>query len=80
MSRRSRGEIPNRWLKCPRRAKELIIGKFMAFKTPLSRNFDSKVLPEYRFYPNMLFDICASKKVCSYCVCVILFVKIFFKD
>lgn len=72
MSRRNRDEVPSRWLGCPRIAKELIIGKFMAFKTPLDRNFDNKVLAEYRFYPSMLFDKCASKKVCRFPPCLIL--------
>ncbi|KAK9890515.1 hypothetical protein WA026_010591 [Henosepilachna vigintioctopunctata] len=57
------GPVPDRWMYCPRKASELIVQKFMAFKTPLSANFDSQVPPECRFPPKMLFDLCKSKKV-----------------
>lgn len=59
-----KGDIPKRWLHCPRKASGLIVDKFMAFKTPLSEKYDSQVLPEYRFPPKMLFDLCRTKKVC----------------
>lgn len=60
----NKGPVPNRWLNCPRKAQDLIIGKFLAFKTPLDYNFDSKVSAQHRFQPEMLFDICKVRKVC----------------
>ncbi|KAI4465297.1 mrna-capping enzyme [Holotrichia oblita] len=59
----SRGPVPSRWLHCPRKASDLIVGKFMALKTPLNSNFDSQVPPDCRFPPKMLFDVCKSKKI-----------------
>lgn len=58
MSKRKRGPgpIPNRWLNCPRKATDLIIGKFIAFKTPLSEDFDEQVPPGSRFPPSMVFE------------------------
>ncbi|RZC38516.1 mRNA cap enzyme, DSPc and/or DNA ligase A M domain containing protein [Asbolus verrucosus] len=63
MSRKSQGPIPNRWMYCPRKAADLIVGQFMAFKTPLSTNYDKLVPPECRFPPKMLFDLCKTKKI-----------------
>ena len=48
---------------CPRKAADLIMGHFMAFKTPLSEDYDSVVPPECRLPPRMLFDLCRTKKV-----------------
>lgn len=66
MSRSGRGRelVPNRWLHCPRKASDLIVGKFIAFKTPLNAKYDGQVPPDCRFPPKMLFDLCRSKKVC----------------
>lgn len=50
------GPLPPRWLNCPRKAIELIGGKFMAFKTPLSSDFNSQVSPACRFTPAMLLS------------------------
>ncbi|XP_030752482.1 mRNA-capping enzyme [Sitophilus oryzae] len=61
--RRGPGPVPNRWLHCPRKANELIMAKFMAFKTPLSADFDTQVPPDCRFHPKMFFDICKMKKI-----------------
>ncbi|KAJ8934930.1 hypothetical protein NQ314_013089 [Rhamnusium bicolor] len=61
--RKNPGPVPDRWMHCPRKSDSLIIGKFMAFKTPLSTNFDDHVPPENRFTPKMLFDYCKSKKI-----------------
>lgn len=65
MSKRKRGPgpIPNRWLHCPRKATDLIIGKFIAFKTPLSTDFEDQVPPECRFPPSMVFEYYKRKKV-----------------
>lgn len=65
MSKRghSSGPIPNRWLHCPRKAADVIVSKFIAFKTPLSNLFDDVVPPECRFPPSMLFELCKAKKV-----------------
>ncbi|XP_017773246.1 PREDICTED: mRNA-capping enzyme-like, partial [Nicrophorus vespilloides] len=64
MSRQGKGgPVPNRWMNCPRKASELIIDKFMAFKTPLSADYDELILPQNRFYPQMLFDVCRAKKI-----------------
>lgn len=57
------GPRPPGWLKCPRKSVELIGGKFLAFKTPLSQRFDDQVPPEYRFTPSMLFNTMKSYKV-----------------
>ncbi|CAH0726426.1 unnamed protein product, partial [Brenthis ino] len=54
--KRDPGPIPNRWLKCPRKADQLIAGQFLAFKTPLSSAFNEKVPECNRFTPKMLFD------------------------
>ncbi|CAG9814037.1 unnamed protein product [Phaedon cochleariae] len=61
--KRSPGPVPPRWLHCPRKSDDLIMGKFMALKTPLGSNFDDQVPPECRFPPKMLFDYCKSKKI-----------------
>lgn len=52
---RGPGRIPERWLRCPRKAEDLL-DKFLAFKTPLDKKFDEQVPLQYRFTPNMLFD------------------------
>ena len=58
-----KGQIPNRWLHCPRKALDLINGKLIAFKVPLDGSFDDQVPPAGRFPPKMLFELCKSKKV-----------------
>ncbi|XP_072936769.1 mRNA-capping enzyme [Epargyreus clarus] len=63
MSRRDPGPIPNRWLKCPRKATELIADKFLAFKTPLGPQFNEKVPDVSRFTPAMLFMNIKSMKM-----------------
>ncbi|XP_047544524.1 mRNA-capping enzyme [Vanessa atalanta] len=56
MSERRSNTIPNRWLNCPRTSENIIGNQFLAFKTPLSSQYDSEV-PEYnRFKPNMVFE------------------------
>ncbi|XP_034935674.1 mRNA-capping enzyme-like [Chelonus insularis] len=59
MSNRSseggKGMIPSRWLSCPRKCIGLINNKFLAFKTPLSDEFNDQVSEECRFSVNMLF-------------------------
>ncbi|XP_018329684.1 mRNA-capping enzyme [Agrilus planipennis] len=57
------GIIPNRWLHCPRKASDLIVNKFIAFKTPLSSRYDDQVPAECRFPPKMLFDLCRAKRI-----------------
>ncbi|KAK8374884.1 hypothetical protein O3P69_009724 [Scylla paramamosain] len=57
------GPIPPRWLLCPRKSQNLIGGKFLVFKTPLSSRFDDQVPPEHRFSPEMLFASMKSYKV-----------------
>lgn len=59
----SPGPVPDRWMYCPRKADQLIIKKFMAFKTPLSSRFDDDVPPKCRFAPSMVFDACRTNKV-----------------
>ena len=63
VQRMGSGPRPPGWLKCPRKSTELIGGKFLAFKTPLSTRFDDQVPPEYRFTPSMLFSTMKSYKV-----------------
>lgn len=58
-----KGSIPDRWLRCPRKAQDLIMGKFLAFKTPLDHNYNSQMPADCRFYPSMVFETCKSKKV-----------------
>lgn len=57
------GPIPNRWLKCPRKATKLIGDVFLAFKTPLSDKFNDQVPEECRFPPKMVFSSMKSYKV-----------------
>nr|XP_022914085.1 mRNA-capping enzyme [Onthophagus taurus] len=61
--RQNRGPVPNRWLKCPRRATDLIVDKFLAFKTPLDHNFDNLVPLECRFPPQFIFDFAKLRKL-----------------
>ncbi|XP_065164847.1 LOW QUALITY PROTEIN: mRNA-capping enzyme [Atheta coriaria] len=61
--KRGPGPVPNRWLRCPRKSNGVIINKFLAFKAPLSEEFNEQVPQEYRFHPEMLIDICKSKKI-----------------
>ncbi|PZC83256.1 hypothetical protein B5X24_HaOG208020 [Helicoverpa armigera] len=63
MSQRDPGPIPNRWLRCPRKATGLVADKFMAFKTPLGSQFNDKVPEENRFTPSMLFVYMKSMKI-----------------
>lgn len=60
---RGPGPIPNRWLNCPRKSADLIVNKFIAFKTPLSEKFDDQVPAECRFPPKMLFQLMKARKV-----------------
>ena len=66
MSKRSRsdkGPIPPRWLHCPRKSVKLIHNKFLAFKTPLSSDFDSQVPEECRFSIEMLMNTMRSQRL-----------------
>lgn len=49
-------EPPPRWLNCPRKASQVIVDKFLAFKVPLSTNFDRNVPYECRFNMSMLIE------------------------
>lgn len=55
MADRGPGPIPNRWLNCPQMSENLIADKFLAFKTPLSSRFDTKMSPQYYFHPDVPF-------------------------
>lgn len=55
--------IPDRWLKCPRKSMNLIMDKFLAFKTPLDERYNNHVPLEDRWTPKMLLDYCKSKKI-----------------
>ncbi|XP_044012382.1 mRNA-capping enzyme-like [Aphidius gifuensis] len=57
-----RGPIPERWLNCPRRAGRLIHDKFLAFKTPLSQDFDDQVPEACRFNIDFLFNSAKGNK------------------
>lgn len=63
MAHKDPGPIPNRWLKCPRKAPSLLANKFIAFKTPLSSKFNEKVPIECRFTPDMLLMSMKSYKI-----------------
>ncbi|XP_077990812.1 mRNA-capping enzyme-like [Glandiceps talaboti] len=54
--------IPPRWLNCPRKG-QLVAGKFLPFKTPLSSRYDSQIPEENRFDLNMLFLYMDSMKM-----------------
>jgi len=54
MSSENKGLIPPRWLQCPRKATTVIFNKFLAFKTPLSSNYNGQVPEECRFDVDML--------------------------
>lgn len=60
---RDPGPVPERWLPCPRKAVNLVEGKFLAFKTPLSSLFDSQVPASARFTPAMLIASTKTYKV-----------------
>ncbi|XP_043219456.1 mRNA-capping enzyme-like isoform X1 [Amphibalanus amphitrite] len=62
-SGRGPGPVPPRWLQCPRKALSVIGDKFMAFKTPLSSQFDAQVPVECRFNPGMLVSSLKQYKV-----------------
>lgn len=49
-------EPPARWLGCPRKANQIIVDKFMAFKVPLCSNFDKNVPIACRFNMAMLIE------------------------
>ncbi|XP_021922077.1 mRNA-capping enzyme [Zootermopsis nevadensis] len=53
---RSAGLIPQRWLHCPRKAAGVVANKFLAFKTPLSSQYDDQVPEDCRFSPSMIFQ------------------------
>ncbi|XP_015605380.1 mRNA-capping enzyme [Cephus cinctus] len=57
------GPVPPRWLDCPRKAVKLVHNKFLAFKTPLSSEFDSQVPEECQFTVDMLFASVKSHKL-----------------
>lgn len=57
------GPVPPRWLHCPRKAVNVIADKFLAFKTPLSSQFDGQVPVECRFSPQMLMSSLKQYKV-----------------
>ncbi|XP_026737815.1 mRNA-capping enzyme [Trichoplusia ni] len=63
MSQRDPGPIPNRWLRCPRKATGTVADKFIAFKTPLGPQFNDKVQEKHRFTPSMLFTFMKSMKI-----------------
>lgn len=58
MAKRSKGSglgPPPRWLHCPRKG-QIIVDKFVPFKTPLDSRYDEDVPEECRFGVEMLFD------------------------
>ncbi|KAK7576606.1 hypothetical protein V9T40_012892 [Parthenolecanium corni] len=59
---RGPGRIPARWLRCPRKADDLL-AKILAFKTPLDEKFDAQIPPQYRFTPTMLFDYAKGRRL-----------------
>lgn len=67
MANRDPGPIPNRWLRCPRKANGLVADKFLAFKTPLGSQFNEQVPEENRFTPAMLMAYTKSMKVSVFC-------------
>lgn len=57
------GPIPDRWLNCPRTSTSFIANKFLAFKTPLSARFSSKMEKAQNFPPDMVFTYMKVEKV-----------------
>lgn len=55
-------KIPNRWLHCPRKSSKLIGNKFLAFKTPLSSDYDNQVQDGCRWNSEMLFSWARSER------------------
>ncbi|GIY54817.1 mRNA-capping enzyme [Caerostris darwini] len=53
---------PPRWLYCPRKG-SLIAEKFIAFKTPLDKSYDSQIPEECIFSPSMLIASLTSQKI-----------------
>lgn len=68
-----KNKLPDGWFNCPKYG-ELIQNKFMALKTPLSKNFDTKLPPEKRFYPQDIFNVAKSKGVCIQLLILSLFI------
>ncbi|XP_014222251.1 mRNA-capping enzyme [Trichogramma pretiosum] len=62
-SSNGRGPVPPRWLHCPRKSMNLIHNKFVAFKTPLSSDFDDQVPDECRFTVDMLINSLRSSRI-----------------
>ncbi|XP_050072947.1 mRNA-capping enzyme [Anopheles maculipalpis] len=54
---RGPGPIPPRWLHCPRKSEKLIANHFLAFKTPLKREFEANMPVQCAFRPSMLFNL-----------------------
>lgn len=59
----SKGPIPNRWLHCPRKSAKLVNQKFLAFKTPLSSDYDNQVSEDCRFNIEMLLSSLKSQRL-----------------
>lgn len=59
---RGPGPIPHRWLHCPRKSDSIIADRFIAFKTPLKRDFQSQMPVQCSFAPSMLFDLMKRQK------------------
>lgn len=58
MSRNKCSQPPPRWLHCPRKANQLVIDKFLAFKTPLSSKYDESVPEACRWDVSWIFNHC----------------------
>lgn len=56
------GNIPDRWLHCPRKG-QLIAGKFLPFKTPLDSRYDEQIPEECRFDLSLLFSSLRSSHI-----------------
>jgi mRNA-capping enzyme len=50
------GPLPPNWRMCPRKAEQLICGKFFAFKTPLDTIFEDQMTEDCVFPPSMVFS------------------------
>lgn len=62
-NRRGPGPLPDRWLRCPRKANNVIANKFLAFKTPLDEKFNDQISLGFRFTPAMLFEALDKQKI-----------------
>ena len=53
--------IPKGWLGCPKVGEGIVDGKFLCFKTPLSKKYDHKLSSDDIWNPNHVIDYATDK-------------------